>query len=208
MSRVPIVLVAILANLTAPSWGIANEVTNGSFDVDVAGWIPLPQTTLTWDPADADGDPGSGSALVTGTGGFPSVSGIYQCSDALEGGADYVSRGEIFIQSGQPAGGLVFIEINVHDQLDCAGSLVAYDITPAVYSTTTDEWVISEKVVSIPVAGRSANVRPLLTKNSGSGDFSVLLDNIAVFEVSLIFADGFESGDLSQWSVPLAAGRW
>ena len=200
MIRVWSVLIVVLVYL--PAAGAAdgdNKLSNGTFDLDVAGWTPVQDTTLVWDPMDADGDPSSGAAIVTTTADQHSTTAADQCSEVLEGDKEYLLRAMIFIPSMQPAAGWGNLRVVLYPQPNCGGYPVLHLFSSWVYSATSDQWLRSTVAITTPPSAQSALVRLTATKDAGTGYLDVAFDNVSL-AYAAIFVDGFESGDLTQWS--------
>ena len=195
MIRVWSVLVVVLVYL--PAAGAAdyvNLLSNGTFELDVAGWTPLLDTNIMWDPMDADGSPSSGSAIVT----TDSTRGARQCSEVLEGDKEYVLRAMIFIPGMQPASGWGYLKVVLYPQPNCGGYPVLHLFSPWVTSATPDRWLRSVLAMTTPPSAQSAFVDLTVTKETGTGFLDVAFDNVGLLYAE-VFEDGFESGDLARW---------
>jgi len=76
----------VLALAIGPGNSFAQVLDNTTFDTDVSGWTPTADSTLAWDPLDAQADPTSGSALVTNLSNTEvDPIGSYQCTGGILG---------------------------------------------------------------------------------------------------------------------------
>jgi hypothetical protein len=176
-----------------------NLVSNPGFDTDVAGWSALSGATLAWDFLDAAGDPFSGSALVTNLSTNPlDGGGAAQCIDGLAGAQHYRLSAEINIPSGQLETGSGYLLVQWYGAAGCS-SFVGLSESPSVYSTTTDVWATSSIMVQSPLGTQSGRLRLSVLKNEAGGSLAAHFDN-AWLEPAIFF-DGFESGDVSAWSL-------
>ena len=199
MIRVWSVLIVVLVYL--PAAGAAdyvNVLSNGTFELDVAGWTPLLDTIIMWDPMDADGSPSSGSAIVTNSVDYQSTRGARQCSDVLEGDMEYVLRAMIFIPGMQPATGWGHLKVALYPQPNCGGYPVLHLMSSVVYSATPDQWLRSTLAITTPPNAQSAIVDLTVTKDTVTGFLDIAFDNVSLLYAE-VFEDGFESGDLARW---------
>lgn len=200
MFRMSTVLIAIILSVSMPVAASGdNVVSNGTFNVDVADWIPRADATIDWSPLDAAGNPGSGSGLVANIANIPTAMGANQCANGLEGGKEYVLQSMIYIPGGQANTGNGYISIRLYDQPDCQGNQILSDFSSQVYTTTPDQWLESSRMLAAPQAAQSALVWLSVTKNEDVGSLDMAFDNVSLSAIE-IFVDGFESGDTSVWS--------
>jgi len=199
MIRILSILVIALAYL--PAAGAAdyvNKLSNGTFELDVAGWAPVLDTIIMWDPMDADGNPSSGSAMVTNPADYQTTRGAQQCSEVLEGDTEYLLRAMVLIPGMQPAGGRGYLRVYVYPQPNCGGNPELNLFSSEVYSATPDQWLRSTLALTTQPSAQSALVRLTVTTDTGGGYLDVAFDNVGLLYAE-VFEDGFESGDLAQW---------
>ncbi len=175
-----------------------NLVSNSSFDTDVMGWTALFGASLMWDPLDADGDPLSGSSLVTNIDPDPyDGNGAAQCIDGLNGERTYGFSADINIPGGQIETGHAYLLIQWYSGAGCSGAIGLAE-SPQVTSATTDAWVTSSHLAQSPAGTQSGRIRLSVLKIEAGGSLDAHFDN-AWLEAA-IFVDGFESGGLTAWS--------
>lgn len=198
--RKPAAFVAIVMSLSSTAFGSnGNVLSNGTFDVDVAGWTAVGDATIDWSPLDADGDINSGSAMVVNIANYSTTMGANQCSAPLEGDQEFFLRSMVYIPSGQSETGYAYVSIRFYGLPDCQGNVLLSDFSSQVYTTTPDQWIESSLLLMAPPNAQSALVWLSIRKNEDSGSLAIAFDNASLFAVE-IFADGFESGDTSAWS--------
>ncbi len=200
MFRLSVVLVTIIVSLptAAPAAG-ENALSNGTFDVDVAGWTAVADATIEWNSIDADGDPNSGCAMVANIANYSTTMGARQCSAVLEGDRDFVLRTMVYVPSGQPATGYGYITIRLYDEPNCQGNEVYANYSSLVFTATPDQWLESSLLLTAPPGSQSALVWLTIHKNEDPDSLTMAFDNVSLFAIE-IFADGFEGGNTSAWS--------
>ncbi len=177
-----------------------DRFVNGHFDCDLEGWTAVTEgiTSIDHDPAvDVDGASISGSARFTGGGGTAPLA-LGQCASVVRGSV--VSyRGSALLDT---TGTTVELTrtCDYYTSLDCSG-------TPTPGQSVTDQlstpgvWFAFSKTEDVPSGARSALCEVSLSQPSGA-TFEVFVDDLSL-DLSpgkLIFMDGFESGDLMNWS--------
>ena len=180
------------------AWG-QNLVVNPDFDSDVSGWSTSATASIEWDPLDAEGDPASGSALVTNRSTTAlDATGAWQCLDFIEAEAFYRLAAEVLVPSGQSETGYAELLVQWFDTPGCGGGQLGLNTTPGVSTSTPDAWYLDAGVVEAPAATQSARLRLSVLKIEDSGSLEAHFDNVEFVE--LVFFDGFESGDTTAWS--------
>jgi len=117
----------MLAALTCGSAAATNLLSNGTFDADASGWtVEDPaRATLAFDPADANGAPGSGSALIANVSPGPSNgTGIAQCVSNVAAGRTYTYGGKVLYPMGQPRSGHVALGLRWWNGPACTGGTI------------------------------------------------------------------------------------
>lgn len=177
-----------------------NMVTNGDFATGVAGWtqgaIPL-----TWDgSSDYQGDPSSGSGLILNN--APSVFYAFatQCVASVVAGEIYRLSTWLRVPPGQTGSGYATVSIAWYDQSGCGGSWVSGTTTSG--SSFSNGWTeLPAAVGQAPATAQSALVYVICYKTSSDGELQTSFDHVVFGLNAPIFADGFESGNTSAWSV-------
>ncbi len=183
-----------------------NLLANGYFDCDLGGWTVSQATAgeVAWNSADADVASDSGSAEVTNLmPGIDTTFGLSQCV-AVPADARLSTSARVRLQAG--AG----ISINLVRSCElfaapaCASSLGGPS-DGFVLQDTGGAWLTLAREVLTPAGAVSARCRYLLDTPAGAS-FLANLDSISLEVIPEIFADGFETGDTSQWTQCVGTG--
>ncbi len=194
--RLDVVLLTMV--MAAPIVHAQNLLPNPTFDSDVAGWLASAGSTVGWDPLDANGNPLSGSALVTNIDADPNDSeGAFRCIEGLTGETAYQFGADILIPGGQIETGNAYILVQWYGGAGCSGFLNLTE-SPIVLTTTPDEWFAVSKVATSPTGTQSGRLRLSVWKIEAGGSLAAQFDN--VWMEAVLFVDGFETGDTSRWS--------
>ncbi len=197
MVRYTVLALAVVVS-AAFAWG-QNLVSNPNFDTDVAGWLPVATADIMWYPLDADGNPASGSALVTNLSTTAGDStGARQCIEDITGGEVHSVAAEILVPGGQSQTGRANLLIQWYELPNCSGFL-GLSSTPWIYDSTPDVWYPSFNTTVAPSGAHSARLRLSVEKDQDSGTLLAHFDNVE-FSKDQVFGDGFESSDTSAWS--------
>lgn len=199
MTRFRFLTVALFAVFTTPlTWG-QNLVSNPDFEADVTGWTTDPAATVLWSPLDADGNPLSGSAVVTNLSTTAGDStGARQCIEDIVGGEFYRVAAEILVPGGQAETGGANLLVQWYADSGCFSQLGGV-LTPWVTDATPDVWLTSVDTFAAPMGVQSARLRLSVAKDQVSGTLDAHFDNVE-FAKEHLFGDGFESSDTSAWS--------
>jgi len=190
---------ALAAVFPAPfAWG-QNLVFNPTFDTDVAGWSAEGTSSIVWDSLDADGNPASGSALVTNLSTTANDStGARQCVDGLTEATFYRFAADILVPGGQSETGHAHLLAQWYGGPGCGGGQVGLVDTFGISTSTPDVWYTDSVTAEAPAGTQSARLRLSIWKNEESGTLVAHFDNVEF--ANQIFSDGFESGDTTAWS--------
>ena len=176
-----------------------NLLDNGHFDCSLAQWVLVSTDPgeITYASDDVDGSPLSGSADVenlTASSHFA----IGQCIEVVAE-TDYELSGKIRLDA--PSDALIGVTpwCEMFDAAGCAGSSLAVFGDSVVAGPTLGQWVDTESDFRTPLAAESALCSFSLQTPTGV-PFEAQLDALRMEAVALIFEDGFESGDTTQWS--------
>ncbi|MDY7093832.1 MAG: hypothetical protein SX243_12745 [Acidobacteriota bacterium] len=176
-----------------------NIVLNAEFDSDILSWESL-AGIAQWDSLDSGGSPASGSALVSGSGiGATFVNVLFQCLPVQEGVSyDYSAR--VLIPSGQPGAGYVLLRTTWYQDSECQNFVRDESVSR---TSVVGAWEELAGTVVAPIGAQFVRATIGIGNAVDQGDFDAHFDSIH-FGESLqlsIFADGFESGGLSRWSI-------
>jgi hypothetical protein len=166
-----------------PAAPATSLLANGSFDTGVAGWTTV-GLALAWSPADAEGNPGSGSAVVTNTSAPASFGGdwISQCV-AVQPGSVLTLGGRSFIPSAQTTTGVANMQAYFFAGPGCTGGSLGYVWTPSGGEAwTPDRWNSMDATGPVPAGAQSASVEVQVTKREAGGTFTAYLDELSVVQ--------------------------
>ncbi|MEE4273109.1 MAG: hypothetical protein V2I67_15660 [Thermoanaerobaculales bacterium] len=171
-----------------------NLLVNPNFDTDASGWSGLG----SWDPLDVDGSPSSGSATWLndwpGSGGSMYFS---QCIELVAPIEAFDLRAYIYIPGGQAGTGYASLAAWFYSDSACDDFIWSYGPPPA---SVLGVWQLAEDTDWAPNNAASVQIG-LFNQESGTGDFRVYHDAVYFGPNStMVFGDGFESSDTSQWS--------
>jgi len=204
MSRmVPRMLAGVCVAVLGVSLAAAqNLVVNADFHSDVSGWTQLSAVTLSWDgTSDYQNQPGSGSAEILNEADAASNSGAIQCIDGIVGGQSYDLSAWLRAPTGQTGEGYAKVFVWWYTLAGCSGTMSTGPTTPRLY--TSDNWIEQDAgSTDAPLSTQSTLVYLNISKTSVTpGEYRVSYDHVVFERSGLIFADGFEEGDLMAWSV-------
>ena len=114
-------LVVALSSLSGAKAFAQNQVVNGDFDTGVLSWAPGTPAMIP-DSLDGQGNPSSGSALVTLPAIGPGTYGANQIIGSISIGSTYQFGGRIRVPPGQAAGLTISIGATFYGA-GCAGVL-------------------------------------------------------------------------------------
>jgi hypothetical protein len=166
-----------------PAAPAASLLTNGAFDTNIAGWTSV-GLALAWSPTDADGNPASGSAVVTNTAANAGFGGdwISQCV-AVQAGNALTLGGRSFISSAQATTGIVHLEAYFFAGASCSGTSLGYFWTPlGGEAWVTDRWNSMDATGPVPAGALSASIEVQVTKREAGGAFTAYLDDLSVVQ--------------------------
>lgn len=170
----------ILASNVAVGGLWAQSVSNGTFATDVGGWGATSKSAVTWDALDADGDPGSGSAVVENRSDTSNDStGAVQCLEGLVDGAVYRFSADILVPGGQVGTGRAHLLVQWYDDF-CGGHQTGAAVASAgVRTSTPGEWRVDRGTVQAPTGTRFARLRLSVWKDAADGSLKAQFDNVA-----------------------------
>ncbi|MEM7048398.1 MAG: hypothetical protein AAF604_02015 [Acidobacteriota bacterium] len=166
---------------------------NPNFDQALAPWSSL---DFDWSDEDADGAPSSGA-----TAAMPVTEAVldHPCIEVDASQVGLVSSMLVWIDDPTGASPAVVLELDFFDESGCQGTLVTSQAMSSVEGGTGMAWLESKASVELPENVVSARPR-LRYRTTDAASSVALVDRITLIP-SLVFADGFESGDTSAWSV-------
>lgn len=171
-----------------------NLVVNGTFDIDLADWN-TGDGLQAWFPEDATGG-SSGSAKLTNVhpGADIAQTPLLQCVVVDPG--RYLFRAAMRIPTGQSTTGEAYLIAYAYGDSVCSGAPVAgsFSTTPLISNLWTTEGI----VIEVPPGGGSVSIRTQVLKYDAGGTFDALFDDVEL--ISIVFQDGFETGDTTRWS--------
>ena len=173
LGTVAILVAAVVSN--ADSAAAQNQVFNGSFARDLAGWIQ--GTYMVWSPVDAAGSAFSGSLLVVNT-LQSNAQGLDQClsGPSVVPGAYYTFGGKIRIPPGQGSTGWGAVGLRWYGQPGCLGDPLPDQ--PRAQSDAADDTFHSVAWTDRAPAGAvSAEFVAYATKLGSGGVYIAYLDD-------------------------------
>lgn len=176
----------------------ADSVINGIFDSDVYGWETGADATIEWNALDADGDPGSGSALIANTAESSGARGVWQCVGSITLNRGHLLKAMLRIGNGQNEAGSGYVSVWLYDQEDCYGDRIFADIGNQIHTTTPDRWLQSSLTIQATEDARSAIIWLGIAKDEGDENLSINFDNVTLrpidSQLTFIPAAGFAAG--------------
>jgi hypothetical protein len=179
-----------------------NLFANGHFDCDRNDWglSATAGATAAHDPGeDADGSPESGS--VRGEVAFatadPEAVALDQCVDVASG-TEIEAQTRYRIVTGPTSQVAVSLECSFFTAPAC-GSAPLPDPPVNTQVTGTVDWQPLGLAATVPAGGASTRCTLMVQAVAGV-TFEAWLDRAILTGPSVIFTDGFESGDTSAWS--------
>ncbi len=193
MKTIPTFMTAALLLIAVGPAGAQNLVVNPEFDTDMSGWGAFGGT---WDPADWQGSPSSGSATRTMVTGGTSAPLADQCIDLAGTPAPgYAFSAQVYMPSGQAGTGHAYLSVGWFSSPGCIG-WISGETSSEV--TATGSWLEVADTIQPPPSAVSLHIGVYLWAQTGGG-LQGYADHV-VLAVPTIFADGFESGHLGAWS--------
>lgn len=172
----------------------ANVLVNGTFDTDLSGWLNPWGYTAVWSSADADGDPGSGSAHLQDE--FPGNNGtlviLVQCLP-VSGGETVRVAGDLLLPvHADPLGFGAGILVFAYSDTECSAD-PSYELDASVWNQSPD-WQHVEASGGVPAGARSLMVGLGVAKRGGVTETGhAYFDNLFVgLWEDGIFTSGFE----------------
>lgn len=181
------------------SVAVTNLIPNPNLDTNLSGWIMTPSDPPAAVIEGLDGylSPGSGSAAMMDDG--QGVGGsMAQCLAVTEQ-QWYRFGGRVLQQreTGDPVD--LIARVAFFDSSNCQGDPLATQEVPLRLSSLGEEWVDFEITLQAPESATEASITFGYPDNT-TGTGQLYWDALFLSQdPDLIFADGFESGDLSRW---------
>ncbi len=166
-----------------PAVPTASHLVNGGFDSNLVAWTnELPGfIAMSWSPADATGNPESGSVRVTNS--VPAAggagSGPEQCV-ALTPGSTVSITVRMRIPPGQSATATVNPQVYAHPSGDCSGSSSAGQGLSMRGPSLPDTWETQTAMWTVPPGIHSAKLMLWISKTTAAGTFTAYFDDVSV----------------------------
>ena len=176
-------------------------VTNGTFNVNVDHWIVGSPVfgDITHHTLDADGNPLSGSAVITNSSPNSDVYlATIQCIPALPTDRDYVFGATMRIGDGTVTTGYASVQIWFWEDANCTTVVGGTATTPAVTTSATG-WNRVRTTATAPASAVAARLTLWNVKDDAGAELGIHYDNVTLRPVA-IFDDGFETGHTGAWS--------
>ncbi len=175
---------------------------NPNFDSTISLWSTQPATpgVVRFDAEDSDGWAVSGSVLMEFVAGTQ-VYGVSQCVEVGDTD-DYIFGGRVLTASPSASDPEAFGQVQYFASTNCTTLILGTEVLGGVVAGDTGgAWVsLPESPHTPPVGARSAYVS-FLAVAGAAPSFATSFDTVSFrIELGAMFADGFETGDMSQWS--------
>jgi hypothetical protein len=183
-SAPPIATVGECADLDEDGVADCQEtrLTNASFKADVTHWTADAGASLTWDPRDALGAAGSGSALLAAASsafdaGGSSLVTAGQCV-VVSGGQIVIAYANALVDDGQDSAGMAAVYVDFYDASDCTGMATSSFSTPQPLDASTGTWLTLKAALLTSAATHSARVLLAIEKPFTAQSFHARFDNL------------------------------
>jgi hypothetical protein len=187
-ARVSLLLACSLLVIAAGSpAAAANLLPNSGFDTNVVGWSPTVNNpaTVEWSPADAGGQPGSGSLRLTHRPEVGNSAFAHGPCVSVEGGERYSGTAQFLLAGGTATTGIAFLSVDFFADDHCA--LPAGEGNSFTVVTVTRSWRSGRGQNVAPANARSARLVAGVAATT-AGTLVVGLDNV-VFGLTGTVAD-------------------
>jgi hypothetical protein len=180
-----------------------NIFVNGHFDCGADGWTPVTSggAGQAWDPStDADGSPESGAqgAFVASPSGGVETASLGQCVAVPPGRLDLSGRARLDLVPGANEPVILDFDCTFHSGPECGGSVLGGDSAFVPVRDSGGSFGLVSGVLEAPASTVSALCTTTWSVPAGAV-IDGWLDQLTAR--STIFADGFESGDTSAWTL-------
>jgi hypothetical protein len=157
-------------------------LTNPSFEADVMHWNADAGASLTWDPRDALGASGSGSALLAAASsafdaGGSSLVTAGQCVP-VSGGQIVIAYANAWVDDGQDSSGKAAVYVDFYDASDCTGVSTSSFSTPQPLDASAGNWLTLKAALLTSTATHSARVMLAIEKPFVAQSFHARFDNV------------------------------
>ncbi len=179
-----------------------NLFADGHLDCDLGGWtidetIPSSVTSST---VDADDSTLSGSALISNT-TATGVSESFSLGQCLAVNPARLYRLDRVVRLDADPGTTLTVSTDCEyfDTVDCSGVGFGPTQGDTPIMDTAGLWLAVQHAAIAPTGAVSAMCRSVLETADGSV-FDAWIDQLAMQDTTIVFADGFESGNTTAWS--------
>ncbi len=179
---------------------LTNRLRNPNFDADLANWIQIsqPGDEILHDDQDAENLATSGSArILTTVGGAEAHFALAQCLMVEEPNVQVVALTRV--ESPGPVHPIVSARAAFFAGSACTESPLG-TLEDSLSADTAGEWLTLAAVGKAPETASSVLVS-FATISQGAEEFEARFDILYFGKRAVIFAEGFESGDTSEWSL-------
>ena len=158
------------------------RLANPSFKVDVTHWNADAGASLTWDPRDALGASGSGSALLSAASSAFDAGGSNlvtagQCVP-VSGGQIVIAYANALVDDGQDSTGNAAVYVDFYDASDCTGMTTSSFSTPQPLDASAGSWLTLKAALLTSTATHSARVMLAIEKPFVAQSFHARFDNV------------------------------
>jgi hypothetical protein len=162
-----------------------NLLVNGGFATNLDGWTVFSDSegSAGWASDDANGSPGSGSAILNNT--HPTLTNtvlnrVFSECVPVVGLAEYDLAGKVLIPAGQPTGGKGWVTAFWTPNANCSGFLAV----STLQFQAAGEWTSQGARFTAPAGAQAARVQFGTSKDIAGQDFSALFDDISFTPVA------------------------
>jgi|CXWL01.1.fsa_nt_gi Tol biopolymer transport system component len=176
-------------------------LANPNFDTELAGWVSTegaPGTILGNPAVDAGGAPTSGSAQVQTAAGAGQTFALSQCFDVPPG--THLAAGKTRITTAAASGPTVTLRFDFFEGAGCSGTGLGTVTSVPVTGDTAGVWEPIDLGYPVPELALSV-LFSVQVEGGAASSFTVDLDDLSFGPLPVIFADGFESGNLTAWVI-------
>ena len=176
-----------------------NVLRNPNLDTGLGGWLATSTTPgeVAFHIDDASNAPTSGSVEFRNLSGAGATFALSGCHPA-RAGFTYPFVASARVESAVPDAPEVFLMVELFGTEACAGEPIGTAVSDGATGDTSGSWEDLEGSVVAPETTLSA-LFSVVVAAGGAVEFDLHADDLALREVALVFADGFESGGVSAW---------
>jgi hypothetical protein len=202
--KVFVAVAVLVLSVSEDAW-CQNPLFNPDFDTDISGWACQGIGTVVWSPADVNASSGSGSMQIDNAATNPTGNSKIFCTQCVPLGTDL--RVRLFAAASFADDTGFFLAGSARVQImfsDDAGCLNAVDFSGvgilSTPPTPADQWwSVSTGWTEVPPTATHAQATLVSWANVYAEPLRLYFDAVVLDVGVTIFADDFESSDLTKW---------